>query len=313
MRPHARVTQPLVSVVLPLHNGERFLGEALRSVLWQSLRELELIVVDDGSTDGGRALAEAEAARDARVQVLAGPGQGISAACNLGLARATGTYIARMDQDDRCHPRRLEHQADFLRSHPEVGVLGGQKRLFGAAGLRQYDYPARHEDIQAAVFFYCPILGPTSMFRASLVPQNGALYASGEDYAEDYGLLSRWLEAGLKAAVLPELVLDYRVHPGQASQTQAPRLTLAADAIRLRWLNRMGLEPEGKERELHLAAGQGRWGSGLDYLADLERWFLKLRSACAIADFPEPLAFDRVLAQRWHRSMAPPFPEEPRC
>ncbi len=289
----------MVSVLLPVRDGERYLPEALESVLGQSLRELELVVVDDGSRDRSRDLAEARASRDPRVRVVQGPGRGISAATNAGLAACRGRYIARMDQDDRCRPRRLELQAAFLDAHPGVGIVGGQKRLFGSPGLRQYRYPTSHADIQAAVFFYCPVLGPTSLFRADLVPPGGALYDPAEDFAEDYGLLSRWLAAGVGAAVLDEVVLDYRVHPAQSGAVHAPRLAAAADRIRLAWLGRLGLEPDPAERELHLAAGRGEWGRGLEWLGRLEAWFLKLRAARARVGFPEAEAFDRTLARRW--------------
>jgi glycosyltransferase involved in cell wall biosynthesis len=290
---------PLVSVLLPVRDGGAFLAEAVRSVLDQGLRNLELVAVDDGSTDGSGALLRAEARRDGRVRVLEGPGQGLVQALNLGLAACRGPYIARMDADDRCRRGRLERQVRFLEGHPGTGVVGGQVRRFGAAGARRYRYPMSHAAIQAAAVFECPLAHPTVLFRASLLPVGAAAYDPAERHAEDYGLWTRWLGAGVGFAALPEAVLDYRVHPAQVGSALRPEQGDTADRIRLSWLRRLGLDPGPKELELHRAAGQGRWVRGLDVLCVLEAWLLKLRRAAKTAPWLDAAAFDAVLAERW--------------
>jgi glycosyltransferase involved in cell wall biosynthesis len=220
-------------------------------------------------------------------------------ALNFGLAACRGRYIARMDADDRCRKGRLERQVRFLEGHPGTGVLGGQIHGFGAPGARQYHYPMSHAAIQAAVVFECPLAHPTVMFRAGLLPDGAAVYDPGERHAEDYGLWTRWLEAGVGFAALPETVLDYRIHPSQVGSALRPEQGEAADRIRLSWLRRLGLDPAPKEVELHRAAGQGRWMRGLDALSALEAWFLKLRRAAGSAPWLDAMAFDAVLAERW--------------
>jgi glycosyltransferase involved in cell wall biosynthesis len=290
---------PLVSVLLPVRNGGAFLAGALDSVLTQGLRDLELVAVDDGSTDRSGELLRAAAALDARVRVLEGKGEGLVEALNLGLAACQGRYIARMDADDRCRTGRLERQVRFLEAHPLTGVLAGQIRCVGAPGLRQHRYPLSHAAIQAAAVFECPLAHPTVMFRASLLPEGGAAYDAGQRHAEDYGLWTRWLGQGVGFACLPEALLDYRVHPSQVGSAFRPAQGQAADQIRLFWLKRLGLDPGPKERDLHRAAGQGSWLGGLDALSALEAWFLKLRAAARAAAWLDAAAFDAVLAQRW--------------
>src|SRR5262245_48539446 len=112
-----------VSVVMPVRDGERFLGEAVDSILGQTLADLEL--VDDGSTDSTPEILAGYAARDPRVRVHSRPAGGLTAALNAGCALAVAPYIARMDADDVSLHDRLELQVSFLDAHPEVGLLGG--------------------------------------------------------------------------------------------------------------------------------------------------------------------------------------------
>ena len=102
-----------VSVVIPVHNGERYLSQAIESVLAQTHRDLELLIVDDGSTDGSRAVAERFARRDARVRVLAQPNRGVAGAGNRGLEEARCEWVARLDADDVFLPGKLKRQVAF--------------------------------------------------------------------------------------------------------------------------------------------------------------------------------------------------------
>jgi len=239
------------------------------------------------------------AERDPRVRVLDNPGRGLVDALNLGLAACRGRYIARMDADDRCRTGRLGAQVRFLEEHPECGVLGGQIHAFGAPGARQYRYPLSHAAIQAAAIFECPLAHPTVIFRAGLLANGAAAYDPAERHAEDYGLWTRWLGAGVGFAALPEAVLDYRMHPSQVGLARRPEQGESADRIRLSWLRRLGLDPGPQELGLHRMAGQGRWVGGLDTLSALEAWFLRLRHAAAGAPWLDAAAFDAVLAERW--------------
>lgn len=293
------MSAPLVSVLLPVRNAEAFFDRALRSVLSQDLDDLELLVVDDRSTDASPAIVRAAAERDSRVRVILGEGRGLVAALNCGLANCRGRFIARMDADDVCRPGRLAAQAAFLETHPELGLVAGQMRVFGLPGLRQGSYPTTHGGILAAAVFDSPVAHPTVMFRASLLEGNPEPFEVSERHAEDYGLWSRWLRRGVRFAALPRVVLDYRVHPGQVSSQQRVEQTRVGDAIRMDWLRFLGLEPGPEEMELHRGAGQGNWGVGLGYLESLQTWLLKLRLAAHATPLFENDAFDGLLAQRW--------------
>jgi glycosyltransferase involved in cell wall biosynthesis len=139
LSPGADVTQPLVSVVAIFLNGERFLGDAIQSVIAQTCRDWELLLVDDGSSDGSSAIARSYAGRDPhRVRYLEHPGhrnEGMSASRDLGLQHARGKYLALLDADDVWLPEKLERQVAILEAHPEVALLyGAPLYWFGWSG-----------------------------------------------------------------------------------------------------------------------------------------------------------------------------------
>ena len=113
------MSAPLVSVLMPVRNDARTLPECLTDLAAQTLRDWELVVVDDGSTDDSPALLKSWADRDARLRIFTTPPQGIVPALNTGLAECRGRFIARMDADDRMRPERLERQAAFCEQHPD--------------------------------------------------------------------------------------------------------------------------------------------------------------------------------------------------
>jgi glycosyltransferase involved in cell wall biosynthesis len=208
------MTQIGVSVLLPVHDGERFLPEAVESILAQSFRDFELLAVDDGSRDGSAAILDAYARRDARVRVVRRPHAGLVAALNEGLALARGERIARMDADDIAHPDRLALQLEHLRLHPEILALGADVLVIDPDGwpIRRLDVPLHHEAIDAALLRGRgeALVHPAAMF------QREALYAVGGyrescRHAEDVDLYLRLAERG-RLANLPQTLLRYRRH-----------------------------------------------------------------------------------------------------
>lgn len=224
---------PAISIVLPAWNAEATLGEAIASLLAQTEPDFELIVVDDGSTDGTGAVARGFAAHDPRVRPVALPHGGIVAALNHGLVLATGAYVARMDADDVSAPGRLAAQRAALDADPALGLVSclvAHEVLATPEGeegdTRGY---ALHVDwlngvtTPAAIalnrFVEAPFAHPSVMFRRALVDAHGG-YRDGP-FPEDYELWLRWLEAGVPMAKVPEVLLAWRDRPGRLSRTHA--------------------------------------------------------------------------------------------
>ena len=173
-----------ISVVMAVYNGEKYLAEAARSILDQSFRDFELIIVNDGSTDGSREIALA--LNDARVRLIDNPGnRGLPYSLNTGFAQAQGEYIARMDADDIAVPHRLATQLAFMDANPQVGICGGAIRRFGA-GKGVWRPPGDDSQIKARLFWDCPFAHPTVILRRKFCLDNALAYdvkaGGGADY-----------------------------------------------------------------------------------------------------------------------------------
>lgn len=207
----------LMSVMMPAYNAERFVAQAVESILAQTLDDFEFIIIDDGSSDRTHEILQRYAARDARIRLVSRPntGRGVAPTRNDLLHMARGEFLALMDADDIAVPQRLEWQLAFLRENPEVGAVGGAIIDIDEAGreLIQTDYPTDDQEIQEAMLQgKCLIANPTSMMRREIVLSVGG-YREEMLHLEDLDLFLRIGERA-KLANLDRVVLRYRIHPG---------------------------------------------------------------------------------------------------
>jgi glycosyltransferase involved in cell wall biosynthesis len=235
-----RQTEPLVSVIMPVFNAQRFLEQAIHSILEQTHQNFELIIVDDGSKDESWDIATRLGKADARIHLIQLPkNQGISATCNTGLKMAKGKYIARMDADDVSLPDRLSRQVEFMETHPDIGVLGGGMRYMAESGELLGSPPQFFGDlaIRWNLFFETPFFHPTVILRKSLLDEYGLQYdPSYSRGVEDYELWSRILPV-TRGENLADIVLHYRLHPNSNSHRHVNLehenvITISARAIK---------------------------------------------------------------------------------
>ena len=207
-----------LSVVMPVYNGERFVAEAIESILRQTWRDFEFIIVDDGSTDGTRDILAGYAQSDERVRVLQQPeNRGLAAALNVGCMAASGGLIARMDADDISLPDRFEKQLAFLRDNPRVGVVGAAVQLIdetGRLGIVKR-YPEEPALIAWSMLFFNSVVHPSVIMRREAVAAVG-FYPPGN--GEDYGLFAK-LSFVTRLVNLPAVLLLYRTWPGSVSRS----------------------------------------------------------------------------------------------
>jgi glycosyltransferase involved in cell wall biosynthesis len=211
------MTPPSVSVVLPVRDGARYLGQAIASILGQTWRDLELLALDDRSADETPAILARAAAADPRVRVLAAPRAGLVAALNHGIGQARGRYVARMDADDVAHRGRLAAQVAALDTSPRLALVGSAWREIGPDGTagRVVRQPLSAADIRLALRRANPIGHPTVMLRRATVLAAGG-YRPAFRLAEDFDLWLRLAERH-DLANLAEPLLDYRIHPAQSA------------------------------------------------------------------------------------------------
>lgn len=199
----------LISVVLPVYNGEKYLAEAIDSILQQTYTNFELLVIIDGSKDGS--LAVAQSYNDTRIKIFDLPQNlGLVGALNKGLELAQGEYIARMDQDDISLPDRFQYQIDFLKKNPSIGILGTTAETFGRQ-IHVQRMPATNTEIKLELVFKSPICHPTAMFRASVVKQFSLRYDPNFKDTEDWALWHNSASMGVQMANLPQVLLKYRI------------------------------------------------------------------------------------------------------
>jgi glycosyltransferase involved in cell wall biosynthesis len=287
-----------VTVLMPVYNGERFLAEAVDSVLRQTLRDFEMLIIDDGSSDGTADILARY--RDSRIRIVNnGRNLGLIATLNKGLDLARGALIARMDADDISLPRRLEVQHDYLRKHPEVGVCGTWFRTFGEGESRVVRPPTRPAEVAAHAFFYCPFAHPSVMIRRSSFDEFSLRYDAGALHAEDYDL---WVRAGEHVALanVPEVLLHYRVHGAQISATAREQQAQTTGRVQRSQLLR--LRPEATEDEIawHLKVCQLDIPADRASLLRARAWLDLLLTLNDERVRYERAAFRNALGQMWY-------------
>lgn len=213
---------PRVSVLMAVYNGATYLPAALDSVLRQSFTDFELIVIDDGSSDGAELILDRYAQRDERLVVVHRQNQGLVPSLNQALTLARGTYLARMDGDDLSLARRFERQVQMLESQPELVAVGTMTRLIDPQGwpIKPYCRIESHEDIdrQHLMGRGGMICHPSVMMRADTVRRVGG-YRAEAMHAEDLDLFLRLAEVG-RLANHREVLFEYRMQPSSIGHTK---------------------------------------------------------------------------------------------
>jgi len=221
-----QMSQPLVSVALVVCNVDRFLAEAIESILAQKFREFEFIIVDFGSTDNSKSIISQYSAGDSRIKFHEIPHCGLAEAHNAACSLAQGKYIAIMDADDVSLPERLAREVDFMEAHPEVGVVGGAVECIDATGkaIVVWGKPAADREIRSAFKEQSPLWQPTVLIRRDAFADVGG-YRGPFAPAEDYDLWLRIAEH-FQLANLDQVILRYRIHPSQVSYQKRRQQTL---------------------------------------------------------------------------------------
>ena len=236
-------TAPVISVVMPVYNAERYVARAVASICEQTFSDFEFIIVNDGSTDGTLAILQDFAKRDARIKLISRPNTGVVGASNDALAPARGELIARMDGDDIAMPTRFEKQVRYMRAHPECAALGSWVRMIDTDDdpVRIYRVPLGHDDIDRALFETWAIFHPTMMTRRELIMRVGG-YREPFAALEDLDLLLRLSEHG-RLANLPEPLVQYRQHASSMCLSQSRRMNSIIGEILRQAYERRGLKP----------------------------------------------------------------------
>ncbi|EOY5379426.1 glycosyltransferase family 2 protein [Cronobacter dublinensis] len=223
----------LISVIMPVYNGQRFVDEAISSIIEQEYKEFELIIIDDGSTDSTSDILNKWAIKDKRIKVYHQNNSGIISALNKGIEQATGDYIARMDADDISHPERLRTQYQYMREYnldvcgcdyfeiDEDNVINGLKIVPKTPGM-----------INIALCSNVPFAHPTVMFRADFIKKNKILYGQSiYKNAEDLALWMSLHEKGAMFGNVDSILFSYRVLQNSLSRNKRKQILKESSAL----------------------------------------------------------------------------------
>jgi glycosyltransferase involved in cell wall biosynthesis len=226
------IKNPLVSVIMPVYNCVHFVGDAIDSIISQTFNNFELIIIDDCSTDGTFGVISSYVHPQIKI-IKKVANTGLVTSLNLGIEKAAGEFIARMDGDDVCHPDRLRQQVNLLTADSEIVLCGTWYQLLNTNQIVKH--PLSHEEIKLALLDYCALGHPTVMFRKQFILQNNLKYNVNSAAAEDYDLWTKIISLG-KVANIPQTLLFYRTHPNQVSRTRQYDQETNSELCRIRML-----------------------------------------------------------------------------
>ena len=207
------LTKPKISVLLPVFNSEKYIVECIESILTQTLRDFELIIIDDNSTDNTLNLINVFS--DSRIILIQKEkNTGYTESLIQAIAIARGVYIARMDADDICFPNRFQKQFEYLNENPWVSLCGCDAEIIGSHS--SFNYPQDFDVIKINLLFGSSLIHPTIMGKAEIFKQYS--YNSTMEPAEDYDLFTRLAIDNVVLFNVNYKLLKYRVHPNQISQ-----------------------------------------------------------------------------------------------
>lgn len=224
---------PLISVLIPAYNAEKFIRQSIDSILNQTYKNIEVIIIDDASTDGTWKIIQEYSNKDKRIKAYRNRYNiYIAANRNKLLKLAKGKYIAWQDADDISMPNRLEHQYRYLEKHLEVGILGGYLKIFNVSnqniGIRKYS--ENDAELRKKIFRYSPIAQPTAMIRKSVIDEIG-YYNLKYPPAEDIDMSFR-IGRKYKFANLQEITLKYREDNNSATFKRLKKIELTTLTVR---------------------------------------------------------------------------------
>lgn len=235
-----------VTVLMPVYNAEKYLGEAVESILAQTYSDFEFIVINDGSTDRSESILQEFQRRDRRIRVVSRSNTGYVVALNEGLGYANGRYIARMDADDIALPDRFVKQVAFLEANQNYVAVGSRVLLIDSEGLpiSPFFQQTSHEEIDTVHMAGCSgssICHPTAMLCRDALQSIGG-YRKQMEPAEDLDLFLQLAEIG-KLANLSDVLLKYRLHPKSVGHSRRAEQKQAAERAVIEAHHRRGFAP----------------------------------------------------------------------
>lgn len=291
------MAQTSVTVLMPVYNGESYVGAAIESILKQTFKDFEFLIIDDGSSDGSARVIKAY--RDPRIRLIRNEvNRGLVACLNDGIELACGEFIARMDCDDISLPRRLKKQIEYMYANPNVAVCGAWIKGFGETRAYVLRYPAEAALVRTSALFFNPIAHSTTVLRKRMFER--LRYSNEYPGAEDWDLWRRVAEQA-EVANIPDVLLKYRIHSASVSRGNRELHQTARFRLIDEQLRNLGLKATEEEIKLHEGIYNDVKPFSLNRLDELGRWLERLHNANQLRDAFPVTAMSCATSNAWLR------------
>ena len=288
---------PKISVIMPVYNAEVYVSQAIESILNQSYKNFEFIIINDASNDKSLDIINSYKFKDKRIKIITlDNNQGIAIALNNGIAIAQGEYIVRMDADDISLPYRLDKQLNFMESNRTCGVSGSWLETIDRKGnsLDVWKGSLTHENIKSELLFNSALYHPTIIFRREIFSSIKQIYNPDFVPAEDYELWSR-LSSITKLANIPEILIRYRVHDKNISYVESDKQILQANKVRNQLLKELKITPIVKQLQVHEAISSWNKFYLLNNDSSYDNWIEEITLANSLTNYTSEEAMQKLV------------------
>lgn len=287
---------PKVTVLMSVYNGEKYLREAIDSILNQTFKYFEFLIIDDGSMDNSREIIHSY--KDPRIRLIFNEKNiGLTKSLNIGLGLAKGEYIARMDADDISLKERLKMQIQTMDADSKIGICGTWAKIFGNEESI-IKYPITPQEIRVALFYYNPIIHSSVMIRKSYLIMNNLKYDESFKQSQDYEL---WVRCAKKFQIMniPRVLLCHRKHSNQIGVKLLNKQTDYANKIRVSQIQSLNIFPTKAEILIHDAMINNEHSLLEENLITYNDWLSKLKSMNEKYQIYPRGKFLKLLAEYW--------------
>ena len=283
-----------ISIIMPVYNSSNYLYDSINSIIRQSFKNYEYIIIDDGSKDDSFEIVKSF--KDKRLKILRNKiNLGVSKTQNIGIKHAKGKYIIRLDSDDIADRERIKIQYKFMERNPEIGVCGSWVKAFGNKKMR-LKYPLNNEDIKASLIFNSAFAQPSVIIRREVLYNNDILYNEKYSISEDYDLWER-LSHVTKFANINKYLVKYCQHNAQTTKLLGSKEKVISSNIRKRVLLNMGITYSNKEYEIHSAISNWDLLKISQNIYSVEQWLYKL---VVYANKLNNNSLNKIVVKKWN-------------
>jgi len=270
---------PTVSVLMSVYNGEKYLKAAINSILNQTFKDFEFIIINDGSKDNSVNILNSY--KDKRIKLIHNEtNMGLPKSLNIGLNLSTGRYLARMDSDDISFPQRLESQVTYMNNNPDISLCGTWIKCVNELNncISIQKYPVRHEEIKSMMFWKVGVSHPSVMFKRKDFLDNNLYYDESFICSQDYELWVRALQY-IKFSNIPKVLLARRCGNHQLGSKLQSIQQKNACIVRERQLYAIGINPTEEEKKIHALIMMPKDLHTTLQLSKIGRWLMQIKGA----------------------------------